>query len=168
MKVQELLFDEFISKLKEPKVKAIKAPKTAATKVPAKKKTEVAVVSEVAIPDKIMGEIRITESKVKKTISFKVKVNSYKKEGELPVTETKEKILKKLLAEIYDKFPESKMEIKINYKSFIKDYNSFKVKYNQLAESSTISNDIGKIKMQNELINNPEFIKIKDNIILTE
>ncbi len=168
MKVQELLFDEFISKLKEPKVKAIKAPKTAATKAPAKKKTEVAVVSEVAIPDKIMGEIRITESKVKKTISFKVKVNSYKKEGELPVTETKEKILKKLLVEIYDKFPESKMEIKINYKSFIKDYNSFKVKYNQLAESSTISNDIGKIKIQNELINNPEFIKIKDNIILTE
>ena len=168
MKVQELLFDEFISKLKEPKVKAIKAPKTAATKTPAKKKTEVTVVSEVAIPDKIMGEIRITESKVKKTISFKVKVNSYKKEGELPVTETKEKILKKLLVEIYDKFPESKMEIKINYKSFIKDYNSFKVKYNQLAESSTISNDFGKIKMQNELINNPEFIKIKDNIILTE
>ena len=165
MKVQELLFDEFISKLKEPKVKAIKAIKPPA--VPKKKKDE--IVPAPSNDSNLTGEIRITESKAKKTISFKVKVCDYKKEGELPVSETKEKILKKLLVEIYDKYSGNKIEIKINYKAFIKEYNLFKAKYQQLSEmTSTIANDIGKIKLQNELIINQEFIKIKDNIILIE
>jgi len=162
MKVQELLFDEFISKLKEPKIKAIKAPKAPV----AKKKQVVEVIEVVEIPDKISGEIRITESKANKTISFKVKVHEFKKDGELPVAETKEKILKKLLLEIFEKFPSKIIEIKLNYKAFIKDYNYFKTRYNNLIESKNIG--LNEVKEQNELINNQIFIKIKDNIILIE
>jgi hypothetical protein len=168
MKVQELLFDEFISKLKEPKVKAIKAPKTITSKASvAKNKAVVEVISEVSeIPDKISGEIRITESKANKIISYKAKIGKDIIQGDVPSSETKEKILKQLLSNIYDKYPNKMIELKLNYKSFIKDYNYFKTRYNNLIEAKDIG--ISQVKEQNELINNPIFIKIKDNIILIE
>jgi len=168
MKVQELLFDEFISKLKEPKVKAVKAPKTITSKASvAKNKAIVEVISEVSeIPDKISGEIRITESKANKIISYKAKIGKDIIQGDVPSSETKEKILKQLLSNIYDKYPSKIIELKLNYKSFIKDYNYFKTRYNNLIEAKDIG--ISQVKEQNELINNPIFIKIKDNIILIE
>ena len=168
MKVQELLFDEFISKLKEPKVKAVKAIKTTTSKTTvAKNKAVVEVISEVSgIPDKISGEIRITESKANKIISYKAKIGKDIIQGDVPSSETKEKILKQILSNIYDKYPSKIIELKLNYKSFIKDYNYFKTRYNNLIEAKDIG--ISQVKEQNELINNPIFIKIKDNIILIE
>ena len=156
MKVQELLFDEFIYKLKEPKI----------TKKKENKKIENKETKETKETNKITGEIRITESKANKIISYKVKIGKTIIQGEVSSNETKDKILKNLLLDIYNNNSNKIIELKLNYKAFIKEYSYFKTKYNNLIESKEIG--ISQIKEQNELINNEIFIKIKDNIILTE
>jgi DNA polymerase delta subunit 1 len=166
LKVQELLFDEFILKLKEPKVskRATKAT-TSKTKTTTKATTKTETITE-SSGDILSGEIRITESKSTKMISYKVKIEKEMMNGEVPVGETKEKVLKKLLSDIYDKYPTKIIEIKLNYKAFIKDYNYFKTRFNNLAESKSLG--LSEVTEQNKIIKNDVFIKIKDNIILKE
>ncbi len=162
LKVQELLFDEFIYKLKEPKITK-KKEKTEKPK-PSVKTAKIEAVSTESDINKITGEIRITESKATKIISYKVKINKDVIQGE--GTESKDIILKKLLSDIYDKYPNKIIELKLNYKAFIKDYSYFKTRYNNLITSTSL--DLGQIKEQNDIINNKIFTKIKDNIILIE
>jgi len=169
LKVQELLFDEFISKLKEPKLvkvpKAkIKAIKNKTDKSDKTDKTETP--ESEPLGDILTGDIRITESKKTNMISYKVKIEKYLLNGEVPISETKEKVLKKLLSDIFDKYPTKIIEIKVNNKGFIKDYNYFKTRFNNLAQSTSMG--ISEIKEQNKIINNDIFIKIKDNIILKD
>ena len=119
----------------------------------------------------IKGDIRITESKAKKTISYKAKFDKEIFEDEKPIEgNTKEKMLKQLLSDIYDKYPNKTFEFKVNFKSFIKDYNYFKVRYNNLSQQTATQAklSISEIKEQNSLLNNIKFIKIKDNINLVE
>jgi hypothetical protein len=166
LKVQELLFDEFISKLKEPKVSKRSTPKTKTTTPKTKTTTPKTKAITESSGDILSGEIRITESKSTKMISYKVKIEKEMINGEVPVSETKEKVLKKLLSDIYDKYPTKIIEIKLNYKAFIKDYNYFKARFNNLAESTNLG--LSEVTEQNKIIKNDVFIKIKDNIILKE
>jgi len=173
LKVQELLFDEFICKLKEPKISKRAISKT--TKEPVKeRKSKVAIINDddvIGGGGIIKGDIRITESKANKTINYKAKFGKEIIEGENPIEgNTKEKMLKQLLSDIYDKYPDKIFEFKVNFKAFIKDYNYFKVRYNNLSQQVATSAklSISEIKEQNSLINNIIFIKIKNNINLVE
>lgn len=173
LKVQELLFDEFIYKLKEPKISKRVISKT--TKESTKeRKSKVVVINDDDIIGGggiIKGDIRITESKANKTINYKAKFGKELIEDEKPIEgNNKEKMLKQLLSDIYDKYPDKIFEFKVNFKAFIKDYNYFKVRYNNLSQQVATSAKLSmsEIKEQNSLINDIIFIKIKNNINLVE
>ena len=197
LKVQEILFDEFINKLKEPKVKKVrevkvkepKEPKVKEVKEPKKaketksKKTTVeATTSEItseptAAGDKLLiGDIKIVDSKVKDGICYKIVIKKddkiiYKDEKDGIKSTTKDKVVKELLVDIYNKHKDNVIKITLNYKAFIKYYTSIKSKYAEfisLGEIDPKNNDISITKLQKEIILNEDMIKIKDNIILIE
>ena len=172
-KVQELLFDEFINKLKEVKVKVPRVSKAKTEKkIKEKPKEEVGISSNA----ELTGDFKITENKTKDKITYKIKISNEGKQieeiaNEIETKEGKDVIIKKVLIELSEKYKENKIKIKIklNYKAFIKDYNLFLGKVKQLEELQEINkNDISQIKMQNEVIKNKEFLRIKDKIILIE
>ena len=209
LKVQEILFDEFINKLKEPKVKKVrevkvkepkvKEPKEAKVKEPkeAKSKTKNAKEAkegkEEISDDKVLtGDFKIIDSKVKNSISYKVIIKKdskviYTDEKEFikeeatidkdkkkkkPTEElTKDKIIRKVLSEIYEKHKENVIKLTLNYKGFIKYYSEIKSKYNEfiaMGEVDPANNDISITKLQKEMFINEDMIKIKDNIVLVE
>jgi|LakMenEpi03Aug12_release.lakeMendotaPanAssembly.Ray.scaffolds.fasta_scaffold01580_41 DNA polymerase delta subunit 1 len=173
-KVQELLFDEFISKLQEPKVrKSTKKEIVNTKKEPLETKKE-----SLETKSRILeGNIRIIDSKVKKALTCNIEIKNNTKiiyKDEKIITDekiTKDKLLKKVLIEIYDKYKEEdyKINIKINYKQFIKDYNTIIAKYEELSKMKELNKtDVSIIKNYNQIIKNEEFIKIKNNIKLLE
>ena len=180
VKVQELLFDEYINKLKEPK-----EPKKIKKEVIKKEVIKKEVVKKEVIKKdedltKMTGEIKIVNSKVKETITYSIKiisgsVNIYKEENKDGIkTMTKDKILDELLIKLYKKFkkenPEFKLDIKINYKEYIKKFNILITKYNNYVEKAKdynpLLNDIGTVKIHKELSDNIDILEIKDNINL--
>jgi DNA polymerase elongation subunit (family B) len=190
LKVQELLFDEFIYKLKEPKIKKIKV-------VLEKKKKDIIVdvntqiltkqpkikkIKEVVIDntdtDLIKGEIRIIHSKIKECITYTIKIIKngkidYIEENKDGIKEiSKDLLLNNLLIKIYNKYKTDKLEIKINYKDYIKKFNNLLCKYNDYMEKmdkyDKTSNDISIIKLHKELGENAEILEIKNNIKLIE
>jgi hypothetical protein len=189
VKVQELLFDEYIYKLKEPKEpKKTRAASAKKTEVGAKKtevgakKTEVAVKkTEVgAKKSEMTGEIKIVNSKIKESITYSIKIilegkNIYTEENKDGIkTMTKDKILNDLLIKLYKKFKsenaEFKLDIKINYKDYVKKFNLLLNKYKNYLEKAKdydpLTNDIGIIKLHKELSENADILEIKDNINL--
>lgn len=180
-KVKEILFDEFINKLEEPKEKPSR--KKTSKEVKPKKETKIKEIKEnetsnndeIFNKELLLGNIKIIESKVKKGISYKVEISKdnkiiFNKEDLINDEKiTKDKILKNLLIELYEKYKDNILKIKLNYKQFIKNYNVIIAKYNELSSLKDINKtDISFTKKYNEIINNEEFIKIKDNIILIE
>jgi DNA polymerase elongation subunit (family B) len=200
VKVQELLFDEYIYKLKEPKepkkTRAASAKKTEVatkktevatkkTEVAAKKtevaakKTEVAA-KKTEIKSEMTGEIKIVNSKIKESITYSIKIilggkNIYIEENKDGIkTMTKDKILNDLLIKLYKKFKsenaEFKLDIKINYKDYVKKFNLLLNKYKNYVEKAKdydpLTNDIGIIKLHKELSENADILEIKDNINL--
>ena len=175
VKVQELLFDEYINKLKEPK-----EPKKIKKEVVKKEVIKKEVVKKDEDLTKMTGEIKIVNSKVKETITYSIKiisgsVNIYKEENKDGIkTMTKDKILDELLIKLYKKFkkenPEFKLDIKINYKEYIKKFNILITKYNNYVEKAKdynpLLNDIGTVKIHKELSDNIDILEIKDNINL--
>ena len=178
VKVQELLFDEYINKLKEPKEpKEPKKPRATAVK-----KTETAVkkTETAAKKSEMMGEIKIVNSKIKEAITYSIKITLdgkiiYTEENKEGIkTMTKEKILDDLLIKLYKKYKsenaEFKLDIKINYKDYIKKFNLLLNKYINYLEKAKdynpLSNDIGLFKIQKELSDNENILEIKDNINL--
>ena len=180
VKVQELLFDEYINKLKEPK-----EPKKIKKEVVKKEVVKKEVVKKEVIKKdedltKMIGEIKIVNSKVKETITYSIKIisggiNIYKEENKDGIkTMTKDKILDELLIKLYKKFkkenPEFKLDIKINYKEYIKKFNILITKYNNYVEKAKdynpLLNDIGTVKIHKELSDNIDILEIKDNINL--
>ena len=175
-KVQELLFNEFIELLEEPKEPRRKK-KVEKVEKKIKSKEEIKEVKEEPEykEELLTGNIRIIESKVKKAIVYKLEIYKNDKmiyNEEKTITDdkiNKEKILKKLLIEIYNKYVGNIIKIKINYKQFIKEYKTIIAKYNELIKMKEINkNDIGIITNHNLIANNEDLIKIKDNIILEE
>jgi DNA polymerase elongation subunit (family B) len=165
LKVKELLFDEFINQLSEPKIRK-------STKKVVEKK-----VVEINGDEWWNGDIRIVESKVKGCIIYKIVIcdNGGKEiwkdeKEEIDKTMTKEKIIKRLLIEVYDKFKDKKIKIKLNYKKFIKEYDILKIKYNEIIknEDDRYKNDDSMIMKINEIAINRDLIKIIDNIRLVE
>jgi len=171
LKVQELLFDEFINQLKEPKLKKVRKE--------VKRITEVKEVKEVkeVIKEDLTGDLKVLENKTKDKITYKLKIMKKGKtietmENQIDTKDGKDKIIKNILMEISEKYKEVKINIKLNYKAFIKNYNIYLGKIKQLEAMKDESNitDISVIKLQNDVISvkNKEFFKIKDNIILDE
>ena len=68
-KVQELLFDEFINKLKEVK---IKVPRVSKSKTEKKTKEQVVIIST----GKLNVDFKITENKTKDKIIYKIKISN--------------------------------------------------------------------------------------------
>jgi DNA polymerase elongation subunit (family B) len=175
-KVQELLFDEFIMKLQEPKEKVVRKKKEEVK--PVAKKEEVKPVAKVEIIDNdkiLLGEIKIIESKVKKSIGYKVKITKddkiiYSEEKEnSEETMTKDKILRMILIDVYNKHKTNIIKMKINCKPFIKDYRILLAKYNELTAMKDINkNDVGIRTTINLITKNKDLIEIKDNIIIID
>ena len=175
VKVQELLFDEYINKLKEPK-----EPKKIKKEVVKKEVVKKEVVKKDEDISIMTGEIKIVNSKVKETITYSIKiisgsVNIYKEENKDGIkTMTKDKILDELLIKLYKKFkkenPEFKLNIKINYKEYVKKFNILITKYNNYVQKAKdynpSLNDIGLVKIHKELSDNVDILEIKDNINL--
>jgi hypothetical protein len=114
---------------------------------------------------------------VKECIKYKVVINDnegkerWKEDKEeMDKTMTKEKIIKRLLIEINDKYKEQKMIIKLNYKKFVKEYDILRVKYDEIMklEEDKINRDDSMIMKVNELVIHRDLIKIIDNIRLIE
>jgi len=172
MKVQEILFDEFINRLKEPKE---------TTKKNKESKTKIKLIEPEPIIKMITdatGDIKIINSKVKEGLCYSIKImkdnkNLYSKENKEGVKDiTKDKLLDDLLLETYKKFKDVdiKIEIKINYKDYVKKFNLLVSKYDEFKKRAEAfdrkSNDIGLIKLQKELQNNLYILEISDKITL--
>jgi len=73
------------------------------------------------------------------------------------------------LTEIYQKYRTNIIKIKVNYKQFIKDYNTIIALYNEITNLKEINKtDVGVAMNMNKIANNKDLINIKDNIILVE
>jgi methionyl-tRNA formyltransferase len=165
MKVQEILFDEFINQLKEPKMKK-----------KSKKEEELILIEEIEEEIKEVdyeGDMKVIDSKVKKCITYKIIIKDknkkvvYKDEGEMKEG-TKENIIENKLKEIYKKI-DKKMRIKLNNKKFIKEYKLLIAKYRHLENLGNVNRtDVGIAKMIGEITNNKDLIEIKNRIILEE
>ena len=126
------------------------------------------------------GEIKILNSKAKEAITYSIKIMSgsaiiYNEENKDGIkTMIKEKILDDLLIKLYKKYktenPEFKLNIKINYKDYIKKFNLLLNKYINYIEKAKdynpLLNDIGIVKIHKELSDNAHILEIKDNISL--
>jgi DNA polymerase delta subunit 1 len=177
-KVQSLLFDDFISILEEPKVKKekkvkeIKPKKEKETKKEQKEEKQ----QEEITGELLTGTIKIIESKVKKTISYKIEVFKgnnmiYNKSDEISCDlTTKDKMTRKVLMEVYKKYESNVIKLKINYKQFIKDYNSLIASFNQMTAMNDVKtkNDVSISTNLNKFANFKDLIEIKDNVILVE
>jgi DNA polymerase delta subunit 1 len=170
LKVQELLFDEFINLLKEPKISKRRVKK---------EDIDINIVEEEI--DEVVemnGEMKVVESKVKECVKFKIVIKDkngkdiYKDEGEAKEI-TKDKLITNKLGEIYKKLTDNqgKISIKINYKKFIKDYKVLIAKYKlleKMGEKKINKADIATVKLTNEVMSNMDLLKVKDKIILIE
>ena len=186
LKVQEILFDEFIYKLKEPKKKKeIKKKEEKEVKEVKKKeikKKEEKEKKEVEDIEEMEGEIRIINSKVKEGLCYNVKIiknkkiiyNEDNKEGIKGIT--KDILLDELLIKIYKKLKEDdenfKLTIKINYKEYVKKFNILLSKYTDYMKRTEKydpkSNDIGMVKLHKEFTDKIDILELKDNIKLID
>jgi len=126
------------------------------------------------------GDIKIVNSKAKEAITYSIKIinegkiiyNEENKEGIKDLT--KEKILNDLLIKLYKKYKKEnadfKLDIKINYKDYIKKFKLLLNKYLSYIEKTKdynpLANDISMIKSHKELSDNADILEIKDNINL--
>ena len=195
LKVQEILFDEFIYKLKEPKKpreikkkeKKEKKEEEKKEKNEEKKKEKKEKEEEEKKEEKkedngdMDGEIRIINSKVKESLSYTVKIIKNKKiiyneNKEEIKSMTKEGLLNEIIIKLYKKFKSDdenfKLNLKINYKDYIRKINIMFSKFNDYIKRTETydpkSNDIEMVKLHKEFTLNIEMLEIKDNIILNE
>ena len=183
LKVKELLFDEFIYKLSEPKVKKerkIIVKKEDSKGGKKKKEEKIEIIKKDGDDDNnYNGTIRIVNSKIKDSITYSIKIvneknkviyNKEDKEGVKSIT--KDKLLNDLLLTIYKEFKNSKITIKINYKEYVKKINYLICKYDEykkkMEKYDKKTNDIELVKIHKELNDNIEILQIKDNIKIIE
>jgi len=165
LKVQELLFDEFINQLKEPKMKKERV-----------KKDVIEIIeddSEEIKDNDYDGDMKVIESKVKECITFKIVIKDkkgkviYKDEGNTKDM-SKDKLIIDKLTEIYNKV-NGIMKIKLNNKKFIKDYKLLIAKFKYVDKLVGINKtDVGIAKMISEITSNKCLLELKNKIILVE
>ena len=165
LKVQELLFDEFINQLKEPKMKKERIKKDVIEIID----DDVEEIKDIDYD----GDMKVIESKVKECITFKIVIKDkkgkviYKDEGNTKEM-TKDKLIINKLTEIYSKV-NGTMKIKLNHKKFIKDYKLLIAKFKYVDKLSKINNtDVGIAKMITEITSNRDLLELKNKIILIE
>ena len=198
LKVQEILFDEFIYKLKEPKKpREVKKKETKKKEEKeekekkvggAKKKEEKEEKEKKEEGEKIEqkgeldGEIRIINSKIKEGLCYSIKINKNKKviytedNKDIIKSITKDKLLNELLIKLHKKFKsedvEFKLNLKINYKDYVKKFNIMISKFNNYIKKAESydpkTNDIEMVKLHKEFSINIEILEIKNNITLIE
>lgn len=169
--IQELLFEEFISVLKEPKEK--KLPSQSAIK----NKVE-------EIKGDLISTIKVIQNKESKNITLSANVSNegkiiwtYKNNENKDIT--KDEIIKNTIVKICKEFPKINIKFTINYKKFIKDYLLILSKYNIIIKNFkpknedddifnqiTENNDVGKLKDVIDIIKYKNLLIIKDNIII--
>ena len=165
LKVQELLFDEFINQLKEPKMKKDRI-----------KKDVIEIIEddiEEIKDNDYDGDMKVIESKVKECITFKIIIKDkkgkiiYKDEGNTKEM-SKDKLIIDKLTEIYNKV-NGTMKIKLNNKKFIKDYKLLIAKFKYVDKLVNINKtDVGIAKMISEITSNKNLLELKNKIILVE
>ena len=124
------------------------------------------------------GEIKIINSKIKDGLCYTIKIIN--NNGEIIMNEskegikdtTKDKLLNELLINIHKNNKDIIIDIKINYKDYIKKFNLMVSKYNELIIQANKfdkkNNDIGLIKLHKEIADNAELLEIKDYIKLID
>jgi DNA polymerase elongation subunit (family B) len=185
MKVQELLFDEFIYKLKEPKKlkkeKTTEQPKKRETK----KKEEKREITE-EIMEEMKGEIRIINDKKLDGIKYTIKIMKkdkiiYKEDNNNEVIKStkKEDILDEILIKLHDKYKKEnenyKISMKINYMDYVRKFNlmlvkfeDFKIRAKDWDKDAGKHNNIEMVKLHREFSNKINLLGIKDNIKIIE
>ena len=165
LKVQELLFDEFINQLKEPKMKKERIKKDVIDII----EDDVDEIKDIDYD----GDMKVIESKVKECITFKIVIKDkkgkiiYKDEGNTKEM-TKDKIIVDKLTEIYNKV-NGTMKIKLNNKKFIKDYKLLIAKFKYVDKLTNVNKtDLGVAKMISEITSNKHLLELKNKIILVE
>jgi len=188
MKVQELLFDEFIYKLKEPK--KMKERKTAEPKKKETKKPEVRSEPATEITPETMeemkGEIRIINDKKLEGIKYTIKIMKkdkiiYKEDNNNEVIKStkKDEILDQILIKLHDKYKKEnenyKINMKINYMDYVRKFNlmlakfaDFKVRAKDWEKDAGKHNNIEMVKLHREFNNKIDLLGIKDNIKIIE
>ena len=188
MKVQELLFDEFIYKLKEPK--KMKERKTAEPKKKETKKPEVRSEPTTEITAETMeemkGEIRIINDKKLEGIKYTIKIMKkdkiiYKEDNNNEVIKStkKDEILDQILIKLHDKYKKEnenyKINMKINYMDYVRKFNlmlakfaDFKVRAKDWEKDAGKHNNIEMVKLHREFNNKIDLLGIKDNIKIIE
>ena len=164
LKVQELLFDEFINQLKEPKIKKERIKKDV---------IEIIEDDEEIKDNDYEGDMKVIESKVKECITYKIIIkdkngkNIYKDEGNTKEM-SKDKLIINKLTEVYNKI-NGIMKIKLNNKKFIKDYKLLIAKFKYIDKLTNINKtDVGIAKMISEITSNKHLLELKNKIILVE
>ena len=165
LKVQELLFDEFINQLKEPKMKKERIKKDVIDII----EDDVDEIKDIDYD----GDMKVIESKVKECITFKIVIKDkkgkiiYKDEGNTKEM-TKDKIIVDKLTEIYNKV-NGTIKIKLNNKKFIKDYKLLIAKFKYVDKLTNVNKtDLGVAKMISEITSNKNLLELKNKIILVE
>ena len=165
LKVQELLFDEFINQLKEPKMKKERIKKDVIDII----EDDVDEIKDIDYD----GDMKVIESKVKECITFKIIIKDkkgkiiYKDEGNTKEM-TKDKIIVDKLTEIYNKV-NGTIKIKLNNKKFIKDYKLLIAKFKYVDKLTNVNKtDLGVAKMISEITSNKHLLELKNKIILVE
>ena len=165
LKVQELLFDEFINQLKEPKMKKERIKKDVIDII----EDDVDEIKDIDYD----GDMKVIESKVKECITFKIVIKDkkgkiiYKDEGNTKEM-TKDKIIVDKLTEIYNKV-NGTIKIKLNNKKFIKDYKLLIAKFKYVDKLTNVNKtDLGVAKMISEITSNKHLLELKNKIILVE
>jgi len=180
--VKELLFDEYINRLSEPKVK-----KTRSTAVIKKTEKVNVKISKAGIDDiddndmssdlsvNILASIKVTKNSKTGNILGEAsitkngkKIWTYKNENVI----NKEIEIKNIIINILEYDKDAKYDIKVNNMGFIKEYNMAYVKYlnfiknhegnNNLVVNAMNSNDIGVLKDVNLIKKFEEILMLKD------
>ena len=191
--VQDLLFNEFIQLLTEPKIK--KERKTKEVKIKeikdevkeekkSKKVKEEEVKQQEVKDDKkeIIGSIKIVQDRSTKNMKLDCSIidPSNKKVIWVHANEnakgTRDDIIKKIIIQMVEKSDGIYIKIKISHKKFIKDYQLIIAKYNNIVKEYGIdndhvftainNNDVGKLKEITEISNFKDLIQKNDKFEL--
>jgi len=158
--VKELLFDEFIYMLSEPKVKKTTKKETAAEPIP---KTRVKkqnndkndVVNEIVplIGNVFMADIKVVQKKETKAIESVAKILKGKEIIWQQKNDKGKDKSKEIISIIVDmvavaKEHNAKLSVKVNYKQFVADYNKSVLCYKELEKATMVDDNVIEVAMQ--------------------
>ena len=176
--VQELLFNEFIQLLSEPKIKEEVKEEVKEEKKSKKVKEEV----KEEVKKEIIGSIKIVQDRTTKNMKLDCSIidPTNKKVLWVHANENakgiRDDIIKKIIIQMIEKSDGNYIKIKVSHKKFIKDYQLLIAKYNNIVKeygkdndhvfTAINNNDVGKLKEINEISNYRDLIQKNDKFEL--